>query len=167
MKKTFTTEATTMRISKAMTEELRKMRKKHDLPSMSDALFLYLDRKADEKVERLKKQLNLEVTKKLLDKIGYSAYTSLVNIKEIKEILDIHGFGQIMMMSMLVGLSRAMGPEKITSDPDVQKKIQEIINNFENNAPTLDRVMKAGLEQVADYQKKHPLKEGQDLNLFS
>lgn len=167
MNKTFTTEATTIRISKEMTEELRKMREKHNLPSMSDALFLYLDRKADEKVEKLKKQLNWKVTKKLLDAIGNGAYKSLLDIKEIKEILDIHGTLGIMTMVMVIGLSRAIGPEKITSDPEYQKKIREMINSLEKSAPALETIIKAGLAQSADWQKRHPLKEGQELKLFS
>lgn len=150
-----------------MTKELRELREKEDISSMSDALFLYLDRKADEKVKRLKKQLNLKETKKLMDLIGYSAYVSRNDIKEIQEILDIQGFYGLMTMVMVMKLCQAIGPEKITSDPDGQKKVTEMISNLEKNSPTLDRVIKTGLAQVADYQKNHPLKQGQNLNLFS
>ncbi|MBA7500349.1 MAG: hypothetical protein GH144_01200 [Clostridia bacterium] len=167
MTKTFKTEASTIKLSKKMTKELRQLREKEDISSMSDALFLYLDRKADEKVERLKKQLNWKVTKKLLDAIGNGAYTSMLDIKEIKEELGLHSYFEIMTMVMVIGLSRAIGPEKITSDPDGQKKIKEAINTIEKNAPTLERIINAGLAQAADYQKKYPLKEGQELKLFS
>jgi hypothetical protein len=167
MPKTYKTPATTIRVSKQMTKELRSLREKHNLMSMSDALFLYLDNKADEKVERLKKQLNWNVTKKLLDAIGNGAYRSMLDIKEIKEELAIHGTLGIMTVVMVIALSRAIGPEKITSDPDAQKKIQEMINTIEKNTPALETIIKAGVAQAADYQKKHPLKEGEELKLFS
>ncbi|GAI93449.1 unnamed protein product, partial [marine sediment metagenome] len=35
------------------------------------------------------------------------------------------------------------------------------------SAPALETIIKAGLAQSADWQKRHPLKEGQELKLFS
>jgi len=109
MNKTFTSEATTIRVSKEVTQQLRKLRQKQNLPSMSDALMIWIDKKAQKKAQEI-----LEKAKviDLVDKVGYAAYLS-----QLSQVI-----GRVLCKKY---------PELIKkSRPEIEKEIEQVFAGF-------------------------------------
>lgn len=107
MNKTFTTEATTILLSKEMTKKLRELRQKHNLSSMSDALALLLDQKATQKVKQLREELELD------------------EMKQVTEMLK--ALTTTMWLGIAMGID-AIGEEKVKEDPLYQNLFQQLTN---------------------------------------
>ncbi|MBA7478372.1 hypothetical protein ES707_13795 [subsurface metagenome] len=137
MNKTFTTEATTIRISKQMTEELRKLREKHNLPSMSDALALILDQKATEKVRQLREELNLD---------------------ELKQGIEMEkAFTTLLWLVISLGIDQ-IGTEKIKEDPLYQNLFKQLTNLSEKTKLEIPKEIEDRIRIVDEPKKEQRIK---------
>ncbi|MBA7500374.1 MAG: hypothetical protein GH144_01325 [Clostridia bacterium] len=137
MNKTFTTEATTIRVSKQMTEELRKLREKHNLPSMSDALALILDQKATEKVRQLREELNLD---------------------ELKQMIEMEkAFTTLLWLVISLGIDE-IGREKIKEDPLYQNLFKQLTNLSEKTKLEIPKEIEDRIRIVDEPKKEQRIK---------
>ncbi len=133
-------EGLSIRVPLNIAKELKKLKKEENLSSIGSALQIYIE---NIKIERLESKLNeLEAA-----------------IRESNQVTQLNQASIILNSSMISMILKAIGPEKITDDPEEQKSFKDTIKYIEDNKAAISSFIQAGLDQGKKLQKKYPVKQ--------
>ncbi|MBA7530056.1 hypothetical protein ES705_22259 [subsurface metagenome] len=130
----------TVRLPVEIGQALTKIRESNNLSTIGSALKYWIEQQNNEKIESKLNQLETA-------------------IREIGQVRQLEQASIILNSNMIAMILKAVTPEKITDNPEVQKHLDDTIKYIENNQTTINNFVKAGLEQGKKLQKKYPQKD--------
>lgn len=130
-------EGMTIRVPLPIARELKKLKEEEDLPSIGSALQIYIE---NIKIERLQSQLNELQTA----------------IRESNQVIQLNQASIILNSNMIAMILKAVGPEKITDNPEAEKRLQDTIKYIEDNQLAINAFVKGTLDRGKKLKKKYP-----------
>ncbi|MBA7622585.1 hypothetical protein ES703_29963 [subsurface metagenome] len=136
------TKAKTMlvRLPVEIAEDLIKLRNDRNLSTIGSALKFWIEQQSNERIESKLNELQTA-------------------IQESNQVKQLDQANILVNSNMIAMIFKAIGPEIITDDPEIQKKIKDGIKYLENNQAGIHSFVQAALDQGKKLQKKYPVKQ--------